>query len=75
MSSTRDARRGASEHRSSPSGLPIYRFAYKTDPARFYRGTMAQDLLSLKPEAVVVGSDGFYRVKYDLLDIEFVPVA
>ena len=36
---------------------------------------MAQDLLSLKPEAVAVGADGFYRVNYDLLDIVFVPVA
>ena len=53
----------------SPSGLPIYRFAYKTDPTKFYKGVMAQDLLEVKPEAVVKGADGYYKVNYGLLDV------
>ena len=53
----------------SPSGYPIYRFAYKADPSKFYKGVMAQDLLEMKPEAVVTGADGSYRVNYDLLDV------
>ena len=31
-------------------------------------------VLDVKPEAVVTGPDGFYRVRYDLLDVAFEPV-
>lgn len=50
-------------------GLPLYTFEYKRRPGVF-EGVMAQDVLKVKPEAVTVGKDGFYRVNYELLGIE-----
>jgi len=35
---------------------------------------MAQDLLATYPEAVVLATDGFYRVRYDLIDVGFYPI-
>jgi hypothetical protein len=49
-------------------GLPLYHFRYKTGTARFV-GVMAQDVLEVMPDAVVVGGDGYFRVKYDQLGI------
>ncbi len=49
-------------------GLPLYHFRYKTGTARF-EGVMAQDVLAVMPDAVVVGEDGYYRVKYRELGI------
>ena len=36
---------------------------------------MAQDLLELKPAAVSVGADGFYRVDYGQIDVAWRAVA
>ncbi len=57
---------------SSPSGIPCYTFSYRdeTKPGRYF-GTMAQDLLDGHPEAVVTRPDGFYAVRYDLIDVDF----
>ena len=56
----------------SPSGIPLYTFRYKDDPeAKKYNGAMAQDLLKLAPDAVLVGKDDYYRVRYDLIDVGF----
>lgn len=56
----------------SPSGIPLYTFRYKDDPeAKKYNGAMAQDLLKLAPDAVLVGEDDYYRVRYDLIDVGF----
>jgi hypothetical protein len=49
-------------------GLPLFRFRYKTGGERF-EGVMAQDVLQVMPDAVAVGSDGFYRVNYGRLGI------
>jgi hypothetical protein len=49
-------------------GLALYHFRYKTGTERF-EGVMAQDVLEVMPDAVVVGEDGYYRVKYDQLGI------
>ena len=49
-------------------GLPLYHFRYKTGTERF-EGVMAQDVLEVMPDAVVVGEDGYYRVKYRQLGI------
>ena len=49
-------------------GLPLYHFRYKTGTERF-EGVMAQDILEVMPDAVVVGEDGYYRVKYGQLGI------
>jgi len=54
-------------------GLPLYHFRYKSGEERF-EGVMAQDVLDLMPEAVSVGSDGFYRVNYRKLGIAMTPV-
>ena len=49
-------------------GLPLYQFRYLDGEDRF-EGVMAQDVLKVLPEAVVTGSDGFYRVDYARLGI------
>jgi Chaperone of endosialidase len=49
-------------------GLPLYHFRYKSGTERF-EGVMAQDVLKVMPDAVVVGEDGYYRVKYGQLGI------
>ncbi|MDE2383371.1 MAG: tail fiber domain-containing protein [Alphaproteobacteria bacterium] len=49
-------------------GLPLYTFHYTFKPGLF-EGVMAQDVLKVKPEAVSVGADGYYRVNYELLGI------
>ena len=49
-------------------GLPLYDFQYINQPGVF-EGVMAQDVLKVKPAAVSVGTDGFYRVNYDVLGI------
>jgi hypothetical protein len=47
-------------------GIGVYRYRYAWGSAQ-YVGVMAQELLATKPEAVIVGSDGFYRVDYSKL--------
>jgi hypothetical protein len=46
--------------------IPLYRFRYLWSDEVFV-GVMAQDLLALRPDAVLVGNDGFYRVDYAAL--------
>ena len=68
----------------SPSGIPIYTFKYRDDMAAFLRlrdgvdtnsvyiGAMAQDLLDIVPEAVVINpKTGYYDVDYSMIDIDF----
>ena len=47
--------------------LPIYEFAYKAAPTLRYRGVMAQDVEKVYPQAVVERTDGYKRVRYDML--------
>lgn len=47
--------------------LPVYEFAYKAAPTLRYRGVMAQDVEKVYPQAVVEGTDGYKRVRYDML--------
>ena len=51
-------------------GLPLYIFRYRGQQG-LYEGVMAQDVLKVRPDAVVVGADGFYLVDYAKLGIEF----
>ena len=54
----------------SNSGIPIYHFNYKGDSTT-WSGTMAQDLIKLnKDHAITVGDDGYYRVNYNLIDVD-----
>ena len=55
---------------TSPSGIPIYEFCYKRDPKTRWRGVMAQDILLTHPDAVLLGADGYYCVRYDKLDVD-----
>jgi hypothetical protein len=55
----------------SPSNTNIYSFEYK-DKDKFgygtYQGVMSDEVIK---EAVTVGVDGYDRVNYSLLDVEF----
>jgi hypothetical protein len=53
----------------SPSGLPIYTFQYVWGGPR-YIGVMAQDLLKLRPDAVILDESGYYKVDYARIDVE-----
>ena len=54
----------------SISGLGIYKFNY-IGKAKQYIGAMADEVLKITPKAAILGDDGFYRINYDLLDIDF----
>tara|TARA_R100000781_G_scaffold12684_1_gene11132 strand:- start:6801 stop:7613 length:813 start_codon:yes stop_codon:yes gene_type:complete len=54
----------------SLSGLGIYRFNY-IGQAKKYIGAMADEVIKVVPEAAILGADGFYRVNYDLIDVDF----
>jgi hypothetical protein len=50
------------------NGLGLYRFSYLgSDQA--YVGVMAQEVESLRPDAVIHGGDGYLRVDYDKLGL------
>jgi Protein of unknown function (DUF3300) len=52
------------------NGLGFYRFIYNgSDKA--YVGVMAQEVQRVEPDAVVLGRDGYLRVFYDKLGLEF----
>ena len=52
------------------NGLGLYRFSYNgSDKA--YVGVMAQEVQTVRPDAVVRGNDGYLRVFYDRLGLEF----
>jgi hypothetical protein len=44
----------------------LYRFNY-LDSSDVYVGVIAQEVLALVPEAVIIGEDGFMRVNYERL--------
>ena len=50
------------------SGLGLYRYRYLWSDT-VYVGVMAQEVQKLNPDAVLRGSDGFLRVKYDRLGL------
>ncbi len=50
-------------------GLPLYTFRYRGQQG-IYEGVMAQDVIGVRPDAVLTGPDGFYRVDYAKLGIE-----
>jgi hypothetical protein len=52
------------------NGLGLYRFAY-TGSGQAYVGVIAQEVEAIMPEAVVRGRDGYLRVLYDKLGLEF----
>src|SRR5258705_11172683 len=52
------------------NGLGYCRFSYVGSHKAFV-GVMAQEVESVKPEAVTRGSDGYLRVYYDKLGLKF----
>jgi hypothetical protein len=52
------------------SGLHLYRYRY-VGHSRRYVGVMAQEVMQFDPDAVIVGDDGFLRVDYQRLGLEF----
>lgn len=67
---------------TSPRGIPIYSFQYRSDvdlaggnsldTESIFSGAMAQDLLELVPDAVVYDPfTGYYRVDYTKIDVDF----
>ncbi|PDT23116.1 hypothetical protein CO674_13470 [Rhizobium hidalgonense] len=58
---------------TSAEGIPIYAFRYIWGGPMFV-GTMAQDLLAIRPDAVIATGWGYYMVDYDKLDIAMISV-
>ncbi|QSZ11761.1 tail fiber domain-containing protein (plasmid) [Rhizobium leguminosarum] len=56
---------------TSAEGIPVYAFRYIWGGPLFV-GTMAQDLLAIRPEAVIETALGYYMVDYDKLDIAMI---
>src|SRR5439155_15263464 len=52
------------------NGLGFYRFSYN-DSDTTYVGVMAQEVLTIMPQAVMRGSDGYLQVFYDKLGLKF----
>jgi len=52
------------------NGLGFYRFVYDGEE-KAYVGVMAQEVRTVIPEAVVRGRDGYFRVLYDKLGLQF----
>ena len=52
------------------NGLGFYRFSYNGSD-KSYVGVMAQEVQAIMPDAVVRGSDGYLRVRYDALGLKF----
>jgi hypothetical protein len=52
------------------NGIGFYRFIYNGDD-KVYVGVMAQEVQAVMPEAVVRGSDGYFRVLYENLGLKF----
>jgi hypothetical protein len=53
------------------NGIGIYRFRYKGNDRTVYVGVMAQQVREIVPNAVARGRDGYLRVDYDRLGLEF----
>ena len=71
VGSDRKLKKNITKIGESPSGLNIYSFEY-IDKAQFGEGVFQGAMSDEVPQnAVVKGSDGFDRVDYSLLDIEF----
>lgn len=52
------------------NGLGFYRFSYNGSE-KAYVGVMAQEVQTVRPDAVIRGHDGYLRVFYDKLGLQF----
>ena len=53
------------------NGINIYDFEYIDKPGEIYRGVIAQELLDTEFREAVILEDGYYKVDYSMLGIEF----
>ena len=57
--------------RKSLSGINIYSWIYKNDKTEtIWEGVMAQEIMHDYPEAVILDTDGYYKVYYDKIDVD-----
>ena len=57
--------------RKSLSGINIYSWIYKKDKTEtIWEGVMAQEIMNDYPEAVMLDTDGYYKVYYDKIDVD-----
>jgi hypothetical protein len=52
------------------NGIGLYRFVYNGGH-RAYVGVMAQEVQAVAPDAVLRGTDGYLRVRYEKIGVEF----
>jgi hypothetical protein len=64
--SDRRLKRDIEQIGATAAGIPVYVFSYIWDTARII-GVMAQDVLKVAPEAVVMTPSGYYAVHYDMV--------
>ena len=60
--------------RDERTGLPLYEFAYKSDPSRRFLGVMADEVEAYMPEAIGEDENGYKFVNYGMLGIEMMEV-
>jgi hypothetical protein len=53
-----------------PNGIGLYRFKYNGGHTN-YVGVLAQEVQTIRPDAVRRGADGYLRVNYDTLGVKF----
>lgn len=53
------------------NGINVYDFEYIDKPGEIYRGVIAQELLDTEFREAVILEDGYYKVDYSMLEIEF----
>jgi hypothetical protein len=53
------------------NGIGVYRFRYKGTDRTSYVGVMAQEVQQVMPAAVIRGPDGYLRVSYERLGLDF----
>ena len=58
---------------TAPNGLPLYHFRY-VGQSQVYQGVMAQDVLAVRPDAIVELPFGYMAVKYEKLGLEMTAV-
>ena len=74
MASDRRLKENIKKIGESISGLGVYKFNY-IGKAKQYIGAMADEVIKVVPEAAILADDGFYRVNYNLIDVDFREVA
>lgn len=57
------------------TGLTLYKFAYKTEPDKYFIGVMADEVEKVEPKAVITMPNGFKAVNYGALGIQLKEVA